>query len=81
MSAAVALAWLVLANVIGALPSKRSHWPQAYALIAVGLPILIWVALTSPWWMTLAVLAGAASVLRWPIRYAARWVRARVPGQ
>ena len=37
MSLLLACIWAVLANVIAMLPSKRSHWPQAYALIAAGL--------------------------------------------
>jgi hypothetical protein len=32
--------WIVVANVLGMLPSRRNHWPQAYALIAVGIPLL-----------------------------------------
>ena len=34
-----ALGWLVLANVTGMFPSKHKHWPQAYALIAIGADI------------------------------------------
>ena len=66
--------WLVAANVTGMVPSKNKHWPQAYALIAVGLPILAWVWVESgPLW-ALAILAGAASILRWPLRFLLRWL-------
>jgi hypothetical protein len=76
MSAALMLAcvWLVTANVIGMFPSKHAHWPAAYALIALGLPILGWVFWQDGPWAGLVVLAAAASVLRWPVRYLLRWV-------
>nr|WP_214649965.1 DUF2484 family protein [Palleronia pontilimi] len=73
-----AFAWLAGANVIAMLPSKRQHWPSAYALMAVGAPLAAWL------WLTVGLLAAglfmlaAASVLRWPVVYAARWVRARL---
>lgn len=35
--------WLIAANLIGMFPSKDYHWSNAYRLIAVGLPILIWI--------------------------------------
>lgn len=76
----VALGWLVLANVAGMVPSKKKHWPQAYALIAVGLPILAWVFWESGVWVGLLVLAAACSVLRWPVRYLLRWMRRLTAG-
>ncbi len=67
--------WLILANVIAMFPSKDYHWRNAYGLIAVGLPLLVWIALTAGWLMA-AVFAGAgASVLRWPVVYLGRWLR------
>ena len=71
----LALSWLALANVIGMFPSKRAHWPQAYVLITLGLPILAYVFWESGLWAGLAVLVGASSVLRWPLRYLFRWLR------
>ena len=38
-----AFLWLIAANLIGMLPSRDKHWRNAYALIAVGVPILGWV--------------------------------------
>ncbi|WP_426034102.1 DUF2484 family protein [Cypionkella sp. TWP1-2-1b2] len=79
MTALVAgLMWLVAANLIGMLPSKDYHWRNAYCLIAVGMPLLIWLIYENgPWW-GLAFLIAAGSVLRWPLRYLWRWLRARV---
>ena len=79
MTALVAgLVWLVAANLIGILPSKDHHWRNAYGLIAVGVPLLIWLVYeTGPWW-GLAFVIAAGSVLRWPLRYLWRWIRARV---
>ena len=79
MTALVAgLVWLVAANLIGMLPSKDHHWRNAYGLIAVGVPLLIWlICEDGPWW-GLAFVIAAGSVLRWPLRYLWRWIRARV---
>lgn len=69
------LVWLIVANVIGLLPSKDYHWRNAYGLIAVGLPLLAWIFYANgPWW-GLAFLAAAGSVLRWPVLYFWRWLR------
>ena len=75
LSLGFAFGWLVLANISGMFPSKHKHWPQAFALIAVGLPILAWVFWESGVWAGLLVLAAACSVLRWPVRYLFRWFR------
>ena len=79
MTALVAgLVWLVAANLIGMLPSKDHQWRNAYGLIAVGVPLLIWlICEDGPWW-GLAFVIAAGSVLRWPLRYLWRWIRARV---
>lgn len=74
-----ALGWLVLANVIGMFPSKHKHWPAAYVLIAVGLPLLGWVFWQNGPWIGLLVLVGAASILRWPVRYLVRWLKGLFP--
>ena len=77
----LALLWLVAANVTGMVPSKRKHWPQAYVLIALGLPILVWVFAVHGPWITLAILVAAGSILRWPVRYALRWMLRQVKDQ
>lgn len=70
-----ALIWLVVANLVGMVPSKRKHWPQAYVLIAIGLPVLAWVwAENGVLWAGL-ILVAAVSILRWPVRYLVRWLR------
>ena len=79
LSLTLALCWLALANIIAMFPSKHAHWPQAYALIALGLPILAFVFYENGPWIGFAVLLGAASILRWPLRYLGRWMRARLP--
>ena len=70
----LALLWLVATNVIGMVPSRHRHWPQAYALIAVGLPILVAVFVVDGVIVGLIVLLMAASVLRWPVRFFLRWL-------
>lgn len=69
-----ACVWLIGANVIAMFPSKRQHWPAAYALITIGVPILIWLYLENGIWVALLGLIAAASVLRWPVRYLFRWI-------
>lgn len=74
-SLACAFGWLVLANVTGMFPSRYKHWPQAFVLIALGLPILGWVFWADGVLSGLLILAAACSVLRWPVRYLLRWLR------
>ncbi len=74
MSLAAFFLWVIAANFAGMLPSRRSHWPAAYVLIATGLPLLAWVFWAEgPLW-GLACLAAALSILRWPALYAWRWL-------
>lgn len=74
LSLALACLWALIANVIAMFPSKRNHWPAAYGLIAVGIPLLGFVTYENgPWW-GLAVMLAGASILRWPVRYLWRWL-------
>ena len=76
-SALASCLWILLASAIGLLPSRDHHWRAAYALIALGIPILGWVTYQNgPVWGLLALAAGA-SILRWPVVYLWRWVRRR----
>ena len=74
-SLVLALVWLVAANVAGMFPSKHKHWPAAYALITVGVPILGFVVWENGVLIGAAVLLAACSILRWPVTYLFRWVR------
>lgn len=81
LSLTLACLWALAATAIGLLPSKRDHWPEAYVLIAVGIPILGYVTYQHGPWVGLIVLAGAVSILRWPVWYLLKWLRARIlPG-
>ena len=71
----LALFWLVGANVIGMFPSRKKHWPAAYMLIAVGVPLLGYVIYENGPVIGLVVLLGAASILRWPLVYLWRRIR------
>lgn len=75
LSLILALVWLVAANVLAMIPSRDNHWSRAYALIAVGIPLVGYVTYENgPVW-GLLVLAAGASVLRWPVIYLTRWLR------
>lgn len=75
LSLIAAFAWLVLANVAGMVPSRDNHWRRAYGLIAIGVPILIWVFIENPWWAGVIFLGAGISILRWPVVYLGRWIR------
>ena len=67
--------WIVSAALAALLPSRHNHWPAAYVLIALGIPLLGYVTYENgPWW-GLAVLLAGMSVLRWPVIYLGRWVK------
>ena len=80
MTASLILAclWAVAANLVAVVPSRRNHWPQAYLLIAAGVPIVGFVTYENGPWVGLLVLAAGVSVLRWPVWHLARWVRRQV---
>ena len=80
LSLALALVWLVLANVLAMIPSRDNHWARAYALIGLGVPLVGWVTWVNGPVVGLLVLAAGASVLRWPLIYLGRWVRRRIGG-
>jgi len=83
MSIAVvaALIWLIAANVIAMFPSRDQHWTNAYILIAIGIPLVGLVTYEhGPIWGMLFLVAGA-SVLRWPLIYLWRWVKAKLGSQ
>ena len=75
LSLILAALWAVLANVLAMLPSKDNHWRRAYMLIAVGVPILGFVTYENGPWIGLLVLLAGMSMLRWPVIYAARWIK------
>jgi hypothetical protein len=78
MSLTLAFLWLIVANVIGLLPSRDHHWRAAYALAALGIPLLGWVTWEHGAFWGLALLAAGASVLRWPLVLLWRRLRARL---
>ncbi len=76
---ACACLWLIVANVIAMFPSRDHHWRNAYFLIAIGVPILVWIAWTAGLFMAAVFLGAGASVLRWPVIYLGRWLNTFVP--
>ncbi len=81
LSLTLAFLWVLVACVGAMFPSKRYHWPLAYVLIAVGLPLLIFVAWENGPWVALVALLAGASILRWPVRYLWRWARRKMGGR
>ena len=72
----LACLWCVSANVIAMLPSRKKHWPAAYVLMTFGVPLLAYVFWQNGLIIGLLVLAAAMSILRWPVVYFVRWVKA-----
>ena len=73
--------WIVLANVIGALPSRDHHWRAAYLLIGLGIPLLGWITLRNGPVVGLLFLAAGMSILRWPMIYLWRALRRKRSGR
>jgi len=74
-SIAAACLWFILANRRAMFPSRDHHWRFAYVMMALGVPVLVWVYVENGWVVAAMVLLAAASVLRWPLVYAWRWVK------
>ncbi|MCH2167111.1 MAG: DUF2484 family protein [Oceanicola sp.] len=73
--------WVICAAALSAFPSKKQHWPLAYGLIAVGIPILIYVWLSEGTMAAVFALCVGALVLRWPVIYLWRWTKRQVQGE
>ena len=67
--------WLITANLIAMFPSKDHHWKNAYMLMALGLPLALWLSQSQGALIALIFLACAASILRWPVYFAWKWLR------
>jgi hypothetical protein len=80
ISLITAFVWLIAANLLAMVPSRDNHWRRAYALIAVGVPLLGWVTYENGPWIGLICLAAGVSVLRWPVRYLGRWMKRKTVG-
>lgn len=74
------LLWWVVAIVMRLVPSRDNHWQRAYILIGLGIPLVIWVAVTHNILVGLVVLVSGASVVRWPIYYLFRWIKQKTRG-
>ena len=70
--------WLIGANFLAMFPSRDHHWRNAYALITIGIPLLGWITWTNGPLLGLIFMAGGASVLRWPVWFLWKWVKARI---
>jgi hypothetical protein len=75
-SLVAAFLWAVAANVLALIPSRDNHWTRAYILIAIGIPLLGWVVYENGPWIGLVVMVAGMSLLRWPVIYLMRWLRA-----
>jgi hypothetical protein len=72
--------WLIVANLLGMIPSSDGHRARAVFLIAVGIPLLAWIVWESGPLVALGFLAAALSILRWPALMLLRRIRRSLPG-
>jgi len=72
--------WVVLAFVMAAFPSSDNHWRRAYILMALGVPLLVWVTWQDGVIMGAIGLAVGGLILRWPVRYLWRWLKQKLNG-
>ena len=77
----LACLWAIAANLLAMLPSKDNHWTRAYALIALGIPLLGYVTRENGPWIGMIALFAGMSVLRWPLRHLLRWLRGKLRGE
>ncbi|MCB1363461.1 MAG: DUF2484 family protein [Rhodobacteraceae bacterium] len=80
VSLILACVWAIIANLLAMTPSRDNHWRRAYVLIGFGIPLLGYVTYENGPLAGLAVLVAGMSVLRWPVVYLTRWLRARAGG-
>ncbi len=78
VSLTLACFWALVANLAAMAPSRNNHWRRAFALIAVGIPLVGYVTYQNGPWIGLLVLVAGMSVLRWPVIYVSRWMRGQV---
>ena len=67
--------WVVLAFVMSAFPSNDNHWRRAYVLIAIGVPLLVWITLQDGIFIGLLGLLVGGLVLRWPVYFFWQWIK------
>ena len=78
LSLTLACLWVVLANLAAMIPARDHHWRRAYALIALGIPLLGFVTYENGPVVGLLVMLAGMSMLRWPVIYLGRWIRRRM---
>ena len=67
--------WVVLAFAMSAFPSNDNHWRRAYALIAIGVPLLVWMTVQHGFVVGLLGLVIGSLVLRWPVYFFWQWIK------
>lgn len=70
--------WVVAAWGLMVTLTAKQSWPAAYGLIAVGVPILVWLASSMGWAWAISGIGVMALVLRWSLRSLLRWLKGLV---
>lgn len=80
-SVTLALVWMLAVNLRAMFPSKDRHWKFAYLMIAIGVPILIFLWIEQGFWLALVFLFAAMWIMRWPVYYLWRWIMGNPVGE
>lgn len=70
--------WIVLAWLLMVVLTARQSWPAAYGLIAIGLPVVVWLGWSMGWFWAGVGAGVMLLVLRWPVIYLGRWLRGKM---
>jgi hypothetical protein len=73
--------WIIVANLLGMIPSRDGHRARAAFLIVTGIPLLAWLFWENGPLAAIIFLAGALSVLRVPALVVLRRIMRAMPGQ
>lgn len=73
--------WVLLAAASMVVMPGRKSWYAAYGLIALGLPLVVFVTVQNGAVWGLIALAVMGVILRWPVIYLTRWCKRQLRGK
>lgn len=70
--------WALTANIIALFPSRHHHWPAAYALLSISIPLMGYVFYQNGTLLNIAAALIWASTMRWPLLYGYNWIKRKL---
>lgn len=74
-SVIAALIWMLVVNLRAMFPSRDKLWRFAYGMIALAVPILVWIYIQHGIWLAVVFLMAGLWIMRWPVIYLMRWLK------